>query len=178
MATKRTNTPDLRSYLLFAILTLLTPACGKTDQTRTAGESAEGHETGIPESYWSEDDLPGALEVAAARKDAGDGEEVVLVGLVKDFVDGRAVFTLMDLSLPPCDPANCSTPWDYCCIEAKVQTQHAVTVELPDADGRPLRSSVQGYHGLDHLDTVAVKGTVARDENGNVTLTMTALHRR
>ncbi len=166
--------------LTLAALSLLLVACGDSDSKTPVAEATSGDPV-LAESYWSDTDLPGPLEVLAARKDAKDGQDVVLVGRVKDFVEGRAVFTLIDQALAPCDTeegGNCKTPWDYCCIESTVQTENTVTVQFVDDAGKPLHIGAKGFHGLDHLDTVTVKGKTKRDEAGNVTLALSALHRR
>src|SRR5689334_20327757 len=59
-----------------------------------------------------------ATAVAAARKDAKAGDNIKLLGRVKDFVNGQAVFTIVDPAIPACNdnPGDtCETPWDYCC---------------------------------------------------------------
>jgi len=181
MVLERMNAPMIRRTLMLLALALLPAACGGSDATESADSSKTTDAVGIPESYWSEADLPGAMEVGAARKDAKDGDEVVLVGRVKDFVDGRAVFTLIDVALAPCNdnPEDvCPTPWDYCCIESNVQAENTVTVEVLGDDKRPLATAFKGFHGLDHLDTVTVRGTPTRDASGNVTLALASLHRR
>ncbi len=169
------KTPRIQRALLTVALTALFVGCG------SKAEPQEVETGAIAESYWSDTDHPGALEVTSARANATDGEEVVLVGRVKDFVEGRAVFTLIDMGLEPCNANgedDCATPWDYCCVEASVQTAGSVTVELPGDDGRPLQADIKGFHGLDHLDTVTVSGKATRDESGNVTLALASLHRR
>ena len=167
--------------LASALLAVSLSACGGSEATDSEGILTGAPGPAIPESYWSEIDHPGALAIAGARKSAPEGQELVLVGRVKDFVDGRAVFTLIDSALDPCNidgDESCPTPWDYCCIESNVQVENTVTVELLGNNSRPLRTGVQGFHGLDHLDMVTVRGTPARDVSGNLTLSLVTLHRR
>ena len=126
---------------------------------------------------------PGARSVLAARKDAAAGDTIALVGRAKDFVGGRAAFTLIDSSLRACsdegDPmeGSCETPWDYCCIDPEEVSAACATIELRDAQG-VIKSSVQGLAGLDHLDTVFASGVVEKDAAGNFTLVAKALHVR
>lgn len=135
----------------------------------------------IPDTVWSSTALAEAKPVAEVRKAAKDGSAVTITGRVKDFVASRAVFTLIDNSLKSCaenEGENCPTPWDYCCIESDVIAANTVTVELRDADGRPLKTGAagfKGYHDLDHLEYVSVSGTAHRDAQGNVTIAMTKL---
>src|SRR5688572_23884638 len=55
----------------------------------------------------------GAVDVKAAKTNAGDGEDVAVVGRIggdaKPWVDGLAAFTIVDLSLKPCEEG-CETP--------------------------------------------------------------------
>jgi len=116
-----------------------------------------------------------AKPVLAARDAAVAGADVVVVGRAKDFVTGRAVFTLIDPSLRACsdkgDPMadSCETPWDYCCIDPHEVAGASATVEFRDAAG-VIKSELRGFGGLDHLDTVFVKGVAEKDEAGNLTV--------
>lgn len=108
---------------------------------------------------------PGVKEAKAAAK---SGQPITLVGCiggsVKPFVDGRAVFTIVDPAIPSCaamgDDEHCKTPWDYCCEDRESLKRNIATVEIAGADGRPLAISVQGLEGLKPMATIAVTGTV------------------
>lgn len=126
---------------------------------------------------------PGARSVLAARKDAATGDSIAIVGRAKDFVGGRAAFTLIDSSLRACsdegDPmdGSCETPWDYCCIDPEEVSAACATIEMRDAQG-VIKSDVKGLAGLDHLDTVFATGVVEKDAAGNFTLVAKSLHVR
>jgi hypothetical protein len=106
--------------------------------------------------------------VAAAKAAAKQGQEITLVGRIggsaAPFVDGRAVFTIVDPALKACsdmgDADHCETPWDYCCEPRESLKRNVATVEIAGADGRPLPIAVKGVAGLEPLATVAVTGTV------------------
>lgn len=123
----------------------------------------------------------GAKSVLEARKDAAAGATVTVVGRAKDFVNGRAAFTLIDASLRACsdegDPMedSCETPWDYCCVAPEEVTAACATIELRDANG-VIKSGVQGVSGLEHLDTVYVDGVVEKDAAGNMTVVAKSFH--
>src|SRR5438046_4660784 len=64
---------------------------------------------------------PGAKGVLEVRKEAKDGDDVVIVGRVggskAPILEGAAVFTIVDPSFKPCNEREddaCATPWDYC----------------------------------------------------------------
>jgi len=116
-----------------------------------------------------------AKSVLSARKESAAGAEVTLVGRAKDFVTGRAAFTLIDSSLRACsdegDPMadSCETPWDYCCIDPQEVSEACATIEVRDALGL-IKSDIKGVSGLDHLDTVFVSGALEKDAAGNLTV--------
>jgi hypothetical protein len=122
----------------------------------------------------------GSVTVLEARKSPVAGAEFVLRGRVKDFVRGRAAFSVIDPSLIACsdegDPMedSCPTPWDYCCIPSEERAAASAMIELRDERG-VLKESAQGFRGLDHLDTVIAQGTVELDANGNLTLVARSL---
>lgn len=63
----------------------------------------------------------GATDVIKVREAAQDSDDVVIVGRIggseDPWVDGRAAFTIVDLSLKSClecGSEGCPKPWDYC----------------------------------------------------------------
>lgn len=118
--------------------------------------------SGAPEQF---------VGVAQARQEAKNGDQVVLQGRVKDFVDGRAVFTIMDSSIPSCSDVpgdNCPTPWDYCCETKESIVANTATVQLVDEEGKPYKGNIKGLNDLDNLTTVVAQGKAIRDESGNL----------
>jgi hypothetical protein len=127
----------------------------------------------------------GAKDVAAAKKEAKEGDAVVLRGRVggseSPFVEGRASLQLVDVALKACGEANpddpCKTPWDYCCDDPKEVAAHSANVQVVGADGKPLRTSLKGLSGLKPLSEVTVKGTVAKaGESGSLVVNATGIH--
>ena len=118
----------------------------------------------------------GAKDVAALKKEAKPGDEVVLRGRVggspSPFVEGRASFQLIDTSLKACGEGNpsdkCETPWDFCCEEAKEIAAHSASIQVVGADGKPLRAGMKGVGGLKPLSEVTVKGKVANGSDAGV----------
>jgi hypothetical protein len=112
-----------------------------------------------------------AVGVLAAKQD-GPQERVVVHGRIASIVKGYAAFTLMDTKLPYCGEVakedTCKTPWDYCCESSATRTEHALAVELRDANGKPL--STPSLPDLRLLDEVDVVGKISKDEHGNFVL--------
>ena len=113
-----------------------------------------------------------AMTVLAAKKESKHGDAVVVLGRVKDFVDGAAVFTLIDGSFNSCRDRkeSCPTPWDYCCYPPDEIAPGLATVKLVGQGTEPLKSPLKGVRGIDNLTTVAVEAKAERDQAGNLVL--------
>jgi hypothetical protein len=116
-----------------------------------------------------------AAEVATTRKDAKDGQEVVVVGRVggrkSPWVKNAAAFSIVDRSMKACNERpgdTCPTPWDFCC-EADLP-KSTLLVLVQDADGKLIKKDARELLGVKELDTVFIQGKVKRDKTGNVTL--------
>lgn len=116
----------------------------------------------------------GAVTVASLKKTAKEGDEVVMRvtvgGRVNPIVGKRAVMTVVDSDLhnqclSPDD--GCETPWDYCCAAQEDLNENLATVQLVDADGRPLEIDLPSVSKVKPLTTLVVKGKVGPrpDEN-------------
>lgn len=125
----------------------------------------------------------GAAGVLAVRKDAKDGDDVVIVGRIggshKPFT-GKASFTIVDPSLKPCsengEDDNCSTPWDYCCGCTPEQLKDATAlVKFTDPAGDTYHDDAKALFGLKELQTVVVRGKLKRDAAGNLTVVASGL---
>ncbi|QOJ00977.1 MAG: hypothetical protein HRU70_10905 [Phycisphaeraceae bacterium] len=121
-------------------------------------------------------ELPaGALEITAAMKSAKVGETITVRGNVamsKDaFVENRSMFTLVDEStrLACCPPVD-KLPDTACNIPAEGRA----TVQIVDANGKPLRAGLSGQHGLKPGAEVFVTGKV-ETANGTDALVLTVV---
>lgn len=173
--------------LIAAVFGMSLVACGGGEETakgqpegparRSEGQPAE---SGIPESVWAPQPVEGAVEIRDLVGKVQDGEEIRVAGRVKDFVESRAVFTMVDNELLACSDRendSCPEPWDYCCEDATELARKTVTVELHDAAGKPLRHAMKGAHGLTHLDRITVSGQAHVNEAGNIRIVLAKLHR-
>lgn len=163
--------------LFLALLTALPLACSDSPP-RSAAPTSD-----LPASYHLASEPPGALSVIEVHKNAKDGDAVVVVGDVggsaTPFVSGAAAFTLVDSSMKSCvnDGMNCATPWDYCCEDPAAMQLATATIEFRAGDA-VISASPRGFHGLDHLKRVVVKGTAKRDAQGNLTIVAEGVHVR
>jgi hypothetical protein len=127
----------------------------------------------------------GAKAVKEVRKEAKDGDPVIVVGRIggstKPFVEGRAVFTIVDSSLVPCSDREgdtCSTPWDYCCDSHDDIARSSLLVRFVDAEEKTITQDAQTLLGVSPLQTVIVRGRAKRDTNGNIVVLASGLHVR
>jgi hypothetical protein len=118
------------SCTLFGLaLTALSVGCGRTDPTpkgdgtnakvdpkeKKAADAAKAR-------YLLASEPAGARSVIDVRKDAKNGDQVVLVGRIggdtTPFTQDRASFLIADTSFVPCnekaEPEESDTPWDFC----------------------------------------------------------------
>ncbi len=114
------------------------------------------------------------LEVIDARAAAEDGEPVVLVGRIggskNPWIEGRAMFTLVDRSLLSCEQIpgdTCPEPWDYCCQTDKLPAA-MVLVKVVDESGDPIATDARDLLGVRELTEVVVHGTAQKDATGSL----------
>ena len=115
-----------------------------------------------------------AQPIPEARKAAKPGETVLLegriMGVLKPFVAGRAVFILGDNdTITPCsgmpDPDHYPTPWDACCDPSENRVNGTASIQIVDENGDILKQGLEGVKGLENLATVMVFGTVAPESS-------------
>lgn len=161
----------LFSFTMVACLILAT-GCTIDTSSSTNTNKAPAGPTGP--QYIAASEPAGATGVGEARKTSTDGENIVLVGHVggstAPFVDGIAAFSIVDQSVPWCQPdENCPTPWDYCCKQDQVK-ENIATVKIVDADGKLVAEDARKLLGVRELSLVVVEGSAKRDDAGNLTV--------
>src|SRR5262245_34910261 len=159
--------------MLVSLVLLLGSACSRGGETPAAGAPPRSD---LPERFALATEPSSPITVAEARARAKTGDPLTVVGRVggakKVFLDGAALFTMVDPALAACGVGrmdDCKTPWDYCCNDPKEIAANTLTVEFAD-HGALLKQNPRGFHGLDHLKTVVVQGTARKDEAGNLTV--------
>jgi len=140
------------------------------DETRATQPAAA-----LPEGLILTEAPQGPLSVLAAKKSLQTGDDVVVRGLiggrVEPFVAGRAIFQLVDSSIPTCAARggddHCRTPWDYCCEPKEEVTAKSVTVQVVGKDGKPLEIQLKGAGGLNPMARIIVRGKVDQKPDAN-----------
>ncbi len=153
----------------------IAPSCNPTEETDPKPTVAT---EALPASYWLATAPAGALDINKARQSAEDGGEIVVVGRVGDLLAKRAQFKLIDRSFVPCNERpedECKTPWDYCCEDPTELAKGTIVIECRDGD-KLRKVTAKGFHGLDHLKEVVVRGKVIKDEAGNLIVVAAGIH--
>ncbi len=165
------------------ILALLAVSCGvQTTETIPPAKKAAPTAVASPEgqALMLPSEPAGAKGVAAVRKEAKDGDEVVVVGRVggstTPFTEGRASFLIVDPTLKP--TAECECPWDYCEVPKKELADARLLVKFEDGAGKTRSTGARELFGIQELSTVVVQGKVRRDDKDNVVVLATRLYVR
>lgn len=119
--------------------------------------------------------------VIAARESVKNDDDVVLFGQIggshNPWIEGRAIFTIVDDSLKSCDEIpgdTCPKPWDYCCETPKLKNATAL-VKVVDDQGAPVKTDARKLLGVRELTSVIVQGKAQRDDAGNLTVLATGI---
>ncbi|MFO0880988.1 MAG: hypothetical protein U0840_27000 [Gemmataceae bacterium] len=170
------------SCLTIIALLALTAGCGTGSNPTDGPKNARGDAPAKVEDkkYLLSAEPAGVKGVLETRKQAKDGDDVVMVGHIagstKPFVDGRASFAVLDLSIKPCPPEEgCPTPWDCCCTPPDELRAATAQVKFTGEDGKTVGVSAKELLGVKELSVVVVKGKANRDEKGNLTLVASGL---
>lgn len=150
-----------------ALLALTLAGCNQSPPAATGDQPAVP-----PSKYLLTTEPAGAKDVGEVRKTSKNDEEVLVVGRVggdvDPFVEGAAAFTIVDLSLKPCEDG-CPTPWDYCCDMNRLPENKAV-VKVVSEEGAPVDRDSRKLLGVKPLNVVIVHGKAQRDDAGNLTV--------
>jgi hypothetical protein len=158
-------------YRFLPLLLVAAVGCG-TGQDYDHGPKKKPDATALEagKKYLMASEPGTTLSVIDLRKQAKDGDEVVVAGKIggahDPFISGRAGFLLVDSSLKPAEECDC--PWDYCDTEKDKLQAARLSVKFVDAEGKTLTPGARELFGLKELSEVVVKGKVSRDDKDNV----------
>jgi hypothetical protein len=156
---------------LAALLVMRLFGCDKAQEQAAAPNAPAvrkpaGPPAAVPADFVLKKSPEAAKNLADAKKEAKDGDEVVVTAVVggsaEPFTAGQAVMQVVDPSVLTCDKMGmgkdvCPTPWDACCHQADVKQKDA-TVRVLNAEGKPLNGTLEGVGGIAPGKTVIVKG--------------------
>ncbi len=156
-------------------LTVALTSCSddKNDTTADSELNKQDKELASLTAILLSEEPANAIDIVDMRKTAAPGDPVVFTGKAMGghdiFLEGRAIMILGDPNkITSCDlnhGENCSTPWDVCCDDPEIIKSSIVTVQIADADGKPLKTTLKGLGGIKELTSVVVTGQVAKGSN-------------
>ncbi len=159
------------TLVLMAIFAVsLLSGCGGTS-TATSSQSAEAEAVALDPSLVLADEPADAVSVAEVREKAEDGDEVIVAGWIagskQPIIEGRAAFTIVDLSLPPMKCAE--IPYSFCCMPKETLLPKVVLVKFVDEQGKTILKDARGLLGIKEAATVVIRGHAKCTEEGEVT---------
>jgi hypothetical protein len=175
----------LGGVVFLALAGVVVVGCDERPRSNGGQSAAPANAEALPASLALAEAPAGAQDVLAVRKEAKEGDAVVVRGRVggsrSPFVEGHASMQIVDPSLKACGEGTpmdeCKTPWDFCCSDSNEIAGHSASVQVIGADGKPLRASLQGFAGLKPLSKVTVKGVVAKSaDSGALVINATGVH--
>jgi hypothetical protein len=154
--------------LAFPLAALLLAGCSDSDVP--AGSLSDTPARSAADPYRLAEEPPGARGVLEIRKECQNGDEVTVVGRIagseEPLVKGRAAFTIVDLSLEPCE---CEEPWVYCCTPKEELLPATVLVKFVDEAGKTVPQDARPLLGVKEWLTVVVRGKAQCDPEGKLT---------
>ena len=156
-------------------LILAVVGCGDDEQQAAAPGASAAPVTALPAGLIVTEVPAAAQDVTAVKRDAKDGDAVVIRGKVggaeEPMAKNRAIMTVLDPSVPTCDTMpgeTCKTPWDACCEPSDKIAANSATVQVVDASGKPLAATLENVAGLKPLSKVTVSGVARRPAGSDV----------
>ena len=152
-----------------------TVSCDKSAPNAANPVAQSARPTALPANLLVTEQPAGAIGVIEARTAAKAGDRVAVIGRIggsrAPFVSSRAIFTIVDQSMKSCletdEEEHCPRPWDYCCEEKKELAKSMASIEISDANGKPLALALESEGTFKPLMLIAVEGTLQSTEGGS-----------
>ena len=152
-----------------------TVACDKAAPNAANPVAQNAGSTALPANLLVTEQPTGAMGVIEARTAAKTGDRVAVIGRIggsrAPFVSSRAIFTIVDQSMKSCletdEEEHCPRPWDYCCEDKKELAKSIASIEISDANGKPLALALESEGTFKPLMLIAVEGTLQSTEGGS-----------
>jgi len=164
---------------------LVTAGCSQDPSESTPGKVTSGQlrAAALPSGLFVNQAPPGGRSVADLKADTSASGQVVIHGRIggrrEPFVDGVAVFLLADTGMKSCAELHgdaCKTPWDYCCEPRESLAANTATIQVVDADGKPLRVDLKGQPGISPLAELTIAGEIAQRDGGTLVINARKIH--
>jgi hypothetical protein len=161
------NTLAIGAIVLATALSPIGCGAGKNETANLRpGEKASAEPSAsLPEGLFLREAPESPTDVGEALKTAQEGDSIAIrgrIGGVKEpFTKNRAIFVLCDNKLQACSEHHmdgCPTPWDMCCAQDRLD--NLASIQISDADGRPLKFELKGRDEFRPLNVLVIKGRV------------------
>lgn len=169
---RKISVASLKCITIFSLVVgPMNAGCDKPQPQSPPGDLAPAAgSAALPAQLFISAEPADAKGVVEAKKSAKEGESIAIRGriggAVDPYVSERAIFTIVDKSIPHCGEMNmedaCKTPWDYCCEPQDRLTAHTATIQIVDASGRPLKIDISKNPRLKPTAEIVVKGKVTK----------------
>jgi len=162
-------------FSLLALSIILAAGCGRSDTAPTQVGNAS--DDSVKEKYLLKSEPSEAKSVGDLRQNAKDGEELVVTGRIGGSgtpFTGKASFTLVDMSLKPCDDDCCGNPW--CEADRNELKQKTVLVRFADDKGATLPFDAEKSLALKIRQKVVIRGQAAKSPDGHVSFIASGLY--
>ncbi len=177
MKTNFTTTATICVLAVCWTTTLSLSGCSYGEKSSVVSDADSAPAVSVDGSKYLLDEEPGDVRgVTETRKDAKDGDDLVIVGRIggsqSPFTEGLAAFSIVDESLRACSdiPGDlCEKPWDYCC-ETHLLADSTVLVKVVDDQETLIQADARQLLQVKELSTVVVQGKAKRDDAGNLTV--------
>lgn len=170
-------------FALVTFLFLAMTGCGDASDKKVSTAPPTPAAASLPEGLLVATSPGEAKNIMALKKDAKEGDEVILRGVVggdrNPFVANRAMVNLIDLAIPTCkdNGEECPTPWDYCCVPQEELTKAKATIQVVGKDGFPLKVAMNSGEKIKPYDVIIVRGKVgARPAPDVLTINATTIY--
>jgi hypothetical protein len=177
---------SITTLLILSTLALGLTACGDEGGTSPPAAEESAGAAQFAADLFVDAAPADAVHVFDLKQSAKEGDVVTVRGRIggsgQPFVESRAALTIADTqgNITNCADKpddSCPTPWDYCCDPPNVIMANTATVQVVDADGRPLKLGLEGAGGLEKSGFIVVTGTVGPRPDANVlVINATAIH--
>lgn len=167
-----------------SVTSLILTGCDKPTADKPSTGTSAQPAAAIPATLFVAEAPAGPKDVSEVKNASETGQDVVVVGRIggseDPFVDGRAVFTLADLKMKACDemdmPDSCKKPWDYCCEPRENIVANTCTIQVVDADGRPLKATLKGAGKLTEGARIVVKGKISQKQDQTLVINAESIY--
>ncbi len=169
-------------FTVLTLVLLVIIGCSDAGNNKPSA-NAPASTDNLPADLFVSSKIEGARDVTELKKDAREGDVVIIRGVVggdaNPFVANRAMLSVIDYAVVSCKDNGeaCPTPWDYCCTPQEELTRVKATIQIAAGDGSPLKVALNVGQKIKPYDVIIVRGKVGPRPSAEVlTINADAIH--